>query len=167
MIRHSCLLLAALLFLPSCGAKEETAQESLLREKDREFIQATLGPLEGEVRLILVTSREECEFCNLTEGFLNDIAALAPVVGLEVISLEDDASRAEEIGIERAPGIAILGNKDHGIRYYGLPTGYEFITFVEAIAQVARDDPRLLPDTVTALAALDKPVTLTVFSTKT
>jgi alkyl hydroperoxide reductase subunit AhpF len=167
MIRYSCFLLAALLFLPSCGEKEETAQESLLREKDREFIQATLGPLEGQARLLLVTSREDCDFCSLTEGFLNDIAALAPGIGVEVISLEEDGARAGEFGIERAPGIAILGEKDHGIRYYGLPTGYEFNTFIEAIAQVVRDDPRLLPETVTALAALDKPVTLTVFSTKT
>jgi hypothetical protein len=167
MIRYYCLLLAALLFLPSCGEKEETAQESLLREKDREFVQSTLGTLDGEVRLLLVTSREDCEFCALTEGFLSDIAALAPGIGVEVLSLEEDGARAGELGIERAPGIAILGKKDHGIRYYGLPTGYEFITFIETIALVAKDEPALLPDTVTALAALDKPVTLTVFSTKT
>ena len=48
-----------------------------------------------------------------------------------------------------------------------MPTGYEFISFVKTIRQVADGEPRLLDDTVTTLATLTQPVMITVFSTKT
>ncbi len=167
MPRLILLVLLIPLLLPACGQKEETAQGSLLREKDREFVRATLGEMKGPVQLVLFTTREECDYCNLTESFLGDIASLASGITVEVLSLEDDSSRAGELGVDKAPGIAILGGKDHGIRYYGLPTGYEFNTFVEAIRQVADDDSRLMPETAAALASLATPVMITVFSTKT
>lgn len=168
MLKKGVLLLLGLaLLFPACEKREEGPAESLLREKDREFIHSTLGAMSGEVRLVLVTSRESCEFCELTEDFLGDIAVLAPGVAVEVIDLEGNAPGAGEFGIERAPGIAILGEKDYGVRYYGLPTGFEFITFIETIRAVAVGDPGLPPEFLTALASLEKPVTLTVFSTKT
>jgi alkyl hydroperoxide reductase subunit AhpF len=162
----SLVLFLSLLF-PACGQDKEAAQVSLLREKDRDFVRTALGDMKGEVRLALFTSREECEYCDLTESFLGEIASLVTGVTVEVLSLEDDSSRAAEFGIDKAPGVAILGGQDHGIRYYGLPTGYEFNTFVEAIRQVADNESRLMPETTEALASLAKPVTITVFSTKT
>ena len=167
MQRLILLILLLPLLLPACGQEKETAQGSLLREKDREFVRTTLGEIKGPVRLVLFTSREECDYCDLTESFLGDIASLASGVAVEVLSLEDDSSRAAALGVDKAPGTAVLGGKDHGIRYYGLPTGYEFNTFVETIRQVADDDSGLMPETAAALASLSKPVTITVFSTKT
>lgn len=161
------LVLFLPLLFPACGQEKETAQGSLLREKDRTFVRTTLGEMKEPVRLVLFTSRENCEYCDLAESFLGEIASLVSGVTVEVLSLEDDSSRARELGVDKAPGIAILGGKDHGIRYYGLPTGYEFNTFVEAIRQVADDDSGLMPETTAALASLAKPVTITVFSTKT
>lgn len=167
MQRLILLILLLPLLFPACGQEKETAQGSLLRKKDREFVRTTLEGMKGTVRLVLFTSREECEYCDLTESFLGDIASLVSGVTVEVLSLEDDSSRAGELGVDKAPGTAILGGKDHGIRYYGLPTGYEFNTFVETIRQVADDDSRLMPETTAALASLTTPVMITVFSTKT
>jgi alkyl hydroperoxide reductase subunit AhpF len=167
MQRLILLVLFLPLLFPACGQDKETARTSLLREKDRKFVRTTLGDMKGTVRLVLFTSREECEHCDLTEDFLGEIASLVAGVTVELLSLEEDSSRAGELGIDKAPGIAILGGKDHGIRYYGLPTGYEFNAFVEAIRQVADDDSRLMPETDEALSSLAKPVTITVFSTKT
>jgi alkyl hydroperoxide reductase subunit AhpF len=169
--KHVQRLILLILFLPllfpACGQEKETAQPSLLREKDREFVRTTLADMKGTARLVLFTSREDCDYCDITESFLEDIASLASGVTVEVLSLEDDGSRAGELGIDKAPGIALLGGRDHGIRYYGLPTGYEFNTFVETIGRAADDDSGLMPETAAALASLSKPVTITVFSTKT
>ncbi len=163
-----CFTVAVLLLsLSSCGQEEKGAGESLLREKDVEFVRETLGELEKDVLLVLATSPGDCEFCSLTEGFLEDIAELAPRVQVEIFDLEKEPGRAEKLGMNKAPGIAVIGEKDFGIRYYGLPTGYEFITFIGTIRHVANGDPGLLPETEEALAAVDKSVQLTVFSTKT
>lgn len=156
-----------LLALPACGEKTDTADGPLLKEKDRQFIAATMEGAEQEVRLVLFTGGEECGHCDHTESFLGEIAAVSPLVAVETLSLEEDAARAAELGIDKAPGIAILGLKDYGLRYFGFPTGYEFTTFVETIRLAADGTPSVEPETVKELAALEEEVRITVFSTKT
>jgi len=162
-------VLAALLLLalPSCGGRTDTAGEPLLKEKDREFIAATMEGAEREVRLVLFSGGEDCEYCDHTESFLGEIAAESPLITVETLSLEKDAARAAELGIDKIPGIAILGEKDYGLRYYGFPTGYEFITFAETMRLAADGTPSVEPETVKELAALREEVRITVFSTKT
>jgi alkyl hydroperoxide reductase subunit AhpF len=159
---------AALLFfiLPACGGRTDTAGEPQLKEKDREFIATAMEEAEQEVRLVLFTGGEECEYCDHTESFLGEIAAESPMIVMETLSLDKDAARAEELGIDKAPGIAILGQEDYGLRYFGFPTGYEFISFVETLRMAADRDHSLTPETAEKLATLKVPVRITVFSTK-
>ena len=73
-----------------------------------------------------------------------------------------------ELGIQRIPAVAVMGaEKDYGIRFYGLPTGYEFGTLVDAILDVSSGDSGLSPETRQALQTLTKPVHIQVFSTPT
>ena len=88
-------------------------------------------------------------------------------VTLEVLNIEKDAGRAAALGIERVPATAIMGRKDHGLRYYGLPTGYEFTAFIEAIHKTSLGEHGLEETTFASLGELTKPVMITVFSTKT
>jgi len=155
-----------LLLVPACGEKEGGPAASLLKEKDREFVKATMEGGEREAKVLLFTSRDDCEFCELTESFLGDIAAQSPLITLEILSLEEDGARAQELGIDKAPGIAIFGQEDYGLRYYGFPTGFEFTSFVETLRMAADGDPSLEPETAETLAGLSEPVHLTVFSTK-
>jgi alkyl hydroperoxide reductase subunit AhpF len=79
-----------------------------------------------------------------------------------------DQERVRELGIQRTPAIAVMGaEKDYGIRFYGLPTGYEFGTLVDAILDVSSGDSGLSPETRQALQTLTKPVHIQVFSTPT
>jgi alkyl hydroperoxide reductase subunit AhpF len=155
-----------LLLVPACGEKADKPEESLLKNKDRDFVKASMEGAEREAKILLFTSSGDCEFCDLTESFLGDIAAQSPLITLETLSLEEDGARAQELGIDKAPGIAILGKEDYGLRYYGFPTGFEFISFVETIRMSVDGDPSLEPETVEKLAGLQEPVSLTVFSTK-
>ena len=156
-----------LLTLPSCGEKTDTDAGPLLKEKDREFVASVVEEMKQEVRIVLFTGGEECRYCDETESFLGEIASESPLIILETLSLEDDAARAEELGIDKAPGIAILGEEDYGLRYFGFPTGYEFTTFVETMRFAAEGTPAVEPETISELAALEEPVRITVFSTKT
>jgi alkyl hydroperoxide reductase subunit AhpF len=74
----------------------------------------------------------------------------------------------EQLGIARTPAVAVLGaSKDYGIRFYGMPSGYAFGTLVDAILDVSSGDSGLTEPTRTALAKLEKPVHVQVFSTPT
>ena len=79
-----------------------------------------------------------------------------------------DTEKVEQLRIARIPAIAILGaEKDYGIRMYGLPSGYEFGTLVDAILDVSSGESGLSAETRQALGRLGRPVHIQVFSTPT
>jgi alkyl hydroperoxide reductase subunit AhpF len=99
---------------------------------------------------------------------VEELAALAPRLSAESYNFVLDKEKAEALGVARIPAVAILGaEKDYGIRFYGLPSGYAFGTLVDAILDVSRADSGLAPQTRSALAELARPVHLQVFSTPT
>jgi alkyl hydroperoxide reductase subunit AhpF len=99
---------------------------------------------------------------------VEELGALDSRIQVESFNFVLEKEKAASLGIHRTPGIAIHGaEKDHGIRFYGLPSGYEFGTLLDAILDVSGGDSGLAPETRSALAALDKDVHIQVFSTPT
>jgi alkyl hydroperoxide reductase subunit AhpF len=99
---------------------------------------------------------------------VEELGGLDDHIRVEAHNFVLDTERVAALGIARIPAIAILGaEKDYGIRFYGLPSGYEFGTLVDAILDVSGADSGLAPDTRAALAELPRPVHLQVFSTPT
>ena len=98
-----------------------------------------------------------------------ELAVLEPRLKVESRELRPrHRRRSLPSGIKRIPAVAVMGeSKDYGIRLYGLPTGYEFGTFIDAILDVSRGESQLQEETKAALAALEKPVHIQVFSTPT
>jgi alkyl hydroperoxide reductase subunit AhpF len=97
-----------------------------------------------------------------------ELVALDSRLSLESYNFVLDQDKAEALKIARIPAIAVMGaEKDYGIRMYGLPSGYAFGTFIEAILDVSRGDSGLSDETRAALKDLDRPVHLQVFSTPT
>ena len=164
--KAAAILALVAAILPACG-KKAGGPVSMLNEKDKAYVRKTLGGMKDEVRLVLF-SRDggECKYCGETEGLLTDIAAADPRVKVEILSLKKDAARAKELGIDKVPGIALLGKKDYNLRYFGLPSGYDFIPFVETIRAVGDDNPGISPESAAQLAKLTKPVQLSVFVTQ-
>jgi len=115
------------------------------------FSQALADPASAEVRRLV-----------------EELGALDPRLNVESYNFVLDTEAVERLGIARIPAIAILGaEKDFGIRFYGLPSRYEFGTLVDAILDVSRGESGLLPETRAALAALSRPIHIQVFSTPT
>ncbi|EQD42804.1 glutaredoxin-like domain protein, partial [mine drainage metagenome] len=59
------------------------------------------------------------------------------------------------------------GRVDFGIRFFGIPGGYEFSTIVADLLQLSKSAPDLSPETISQLAALDSEVVMRVFVTPT
>lgn len=73
------------------------------------------------------------------------------------------SEKSKEYQIDRVPAIAVLGRKDHGIRFYGLTYGYEFRPFTESIINVSRGATNLSGETKKKLASIENPVHIQVF----
>lgn len=90
---------------------------------------------------------------------------------VEVHDFVGDAQVATQYGIDKIPAIAVLRDGttplDYGIRLYGIPSGYEFSTFIEDIRMVSSGDPGLNAKTLEQLATLPGPIDIQVFVTPT
>ncbi len=60
-----------------------------------------------------------------------------------------------------------MSDVDHGIRFYGIPSGYEFTSLIEAIVSVSTGETGLSAESLEVLARLTEPVHLQVFVTPT
>jgi alkyl hydroperoxide reductase subunit AhpF len=61
----------------------------------------------------------------------------------------------------------IVGEKDYGIRFYGIPSGYEFSSLIEGIVAVGGRQPNLSKKTLSEIQGLNQPVHIQVFVTPT
>ena len=140
---------------------------SLLSEEDKREVQARLVDLKGQVKLIMFTQELECQYCRETQALLEDVASLSDKISLEVYNFVLDKEKAEQYGVDKIPATVVEGEKDYGIRFYGVPSGYEFSSLVEAIKIVSTGESGLTAQTKEALARIDKPIHIQVFVTPT
>jgi alkyl hydroperoxide reductase subunit AhpF len=74
----------------------------------------------------------------------------------------------EPDGFPRFPAVSIRpGGRDAGVRYDGLPWGYELGSLIGGIVEAGRDEPSLRPESRAALGQLDRDLALDVFVTPT
>jgi glutaredoxin-like protein len=140
----------------------------LLQDKDKEVVKVRFQEgLVNPVKLVNFTQALECQFCAETRQLADEVAALSDKIEVEVYNFAVDKEKVEEYGIDKIPAIAVLGDKDYGVRYYGIPSGYEFSSLIEDIIDVSRGEVDLLPATREALAGITEPLHFQVFVTPT
>jgi alkyl hydroperoxide reductase subunit AhpF len=141
---------------------------SLLTEEVTAELREAFSALANPVRLVVFSQALAEPISEEVRRLVEELAALDERLVAESRNFVLDQERVAELGIERIPAIAVLGEgRDHGVRFYGLPTGYEFGSLVEAVVDVSRDASLLSEATRAGLAALDKDLRLRVFSTPT
>jgi glutaredoxin-like protein len=130
-------------------------------------VRETLADLENPVHLVLFTQTLECMYCRETRQLMEDVAALSDKVDLTVYNFVQDAEKAEEFGVDKIPATVIMGEEDYGIRFYGIPAGYEFTTLIHTLRMIGVSGSQLDESTRQALDALTDPMHLQVFVTPT
>jgi glutaredoxin-like protein len=141
---------------------------SLIADEHREHIRNELAEnLTNPVRIIMFTQEMECKFCVETKQLMIELAALNDKISVEVHDFVADADLAKEYGVDRIPALVIMGEKDYGIRFYGLPYGYEFQTLLDDLKTVSSRTTDLLEETKAKLHEIKTPVTIRVFTTLT
>lgn len=138
---------------------------AFIQESDKAEIKAQIGELSGEVRILLFTNSADCQYCGEVRTILEEFSEVVDKVKLEKYDIEANADLAQKYDVKRAPAMVITGEKDHGIRYYGLPAGYEFVALMNAVRMVGSANHELAPETVEQLSKLGKPVHIQVFVT--
>ena len=146
---------------------------SLISDKDAEFLKGEFeSGLVNPVKLVMFTQEFECQFCTETRQIVQEVADLSDKITAEIYDFVADKAMADLFAIDKIPAIAVLRvedeeDRDYGIRFYGIPSGYEFTSVIEDIVDVSKGGAELQPKTKEALAALTEPVHFQVFVTPT
>ena len=138
---------------------------ALLSDDDRKYLQGEFGKMNEPVKLILFTKEDGCASCSDTLQLLEETASLSDKIEVVTYDLTRDSEVAATYNVDRAPTVVVHGSKDIGIRFYGIPSGYEFSTLIEDIIDLGTGTISLAPDTKDALAHIAEPVHIQVFVT--
>ncbi|MBN1434153.1 thioredoxin family protein [Candidatus Fermentibacterales bacterium] len=110
----------------------------ILSENDAREIRKILADMEGEVTLTIFTQKLECETCPESEMIVSELTELSDRLSMVRINPLQDKGRAEELGVERVPAILVSDGSHARVRFYGLPSGYEFSSLLTAIVDAGR-----------------------------
>ena len=146
---------------------------ALLTPGDQQKLRDAFAEMTRPVRLLFFTQTLDCETCLTTKQILDELPPLSDKITIEEINVVLDGDKSKQYGIDRAPAVAIVGQDDTGeardsrIRFLGAPAGYEFMSLVHAVLLVGGRDSELTKESRARVAAVDKPVTMQVFTTPT
>ena len=140
---------------------------AIISEKDQKKLKDIFKTLSNDVKMLMFTQEFECEHCKMTRGLLDEVAALSEKISLEAHDFVKEADLAKKHGVDKIPATILLGDRDYGIRFYGVPTGYEFTSLIEDIFDVSKRDAGLPKELLDELAKIDMPVHIQVLISPT
>ncbi len=130
-------------------------------------LEAALASLAAPVKLVFFTQTFGCDTCVSARRIVDRIASLSERIAVEEFNLVLDKDQVRTYGILRAPAIAVVGETDTGIRFYGVPDGHELISLIDAVVLVASRDSGLSDESRARLAEVEEPIDIQVFVTPT
>jgi glutaredoxin-like protein len=139
----------------------------LLSDAIKNQVRNEIADLPAAVRLVMFTQEFECQYCKDTRALVQEVADLSDSLTAEVYDFVTDKQMADDLGIDKIPAIAVVGQADYGVRLYGIPGGYEFTSLLHAIKNVGAGITNLSEQTLQFLETVDEPVHVQVFVTPT
>jgi len=149
----------------------------MIREQDKNLLKDLFQKeLTNPVKLIMFTQQQSplilpvmntCEWCKETEDLLKEIGELSENINIEIYDLVKEEDKAKQLRIDKIPAIAIIGAEDYGIRFFGIPAGYEFTAFIEDIIDVSKGTTNLSEKTKERLKDIKKDIYIQVYTTPT
>jgi alkyl hydroperoxide reductase subunit AhpF len=141
---------------------------AFLSARDEADVKKQFERLTGPVQLVVFSQELIAgDLCRQNEQLVREVAALDDRLSVEVLNPTIDRERSQTYGVEQVPAIAVVGARDYGIRFWGIPSGYEFGNLIDSIVLASTGEPGLAAETRAALAALTQDVDIKVFSTPT
>ncbi len=141
---------------------------AIFRPEEEPKVRELLDALERPVELLVAHGPEETplpgardvDFGAETERVVSELCELSGKLTFRVEN--------EPAGFDRYPAIAVLPEgEDRGVRYYGLPWGYELASLVGAVIEAGKHGSTLQPESLERLEALDRDLAIDVFVTPT
>jgi glutaredoxin-like protein len=122
--------------------------------------------MKSPVQLIVYNRNPNgCNFSEEMKELVEIVAGLSSKIDYKLIE-EPLETLKGKYHLDECPAIEIrMKERSYGIRFYGVPAGKEFTSFIESIMLVSLQNPHLSQKTINELEDLSKSVNLKVFVT--
>jgi len=140
---------------------------ALLKDEVRNEARERFKKLTGQVRLVNFTQKIECRYCEETRRLTEEIASLSPKISSRIYNFALDKEKSQQYKIDKIPAVVVEGERNYGIRFFGIPGGYEFNSLISAIYDVSRRSTDLSLESKDRIGKIDKPIHIQVFVTLT
>ena len=140
----------------------------ILAARDQDAVRKEFQRLQGPVKLVVFSQELVAgDLCRQNEQLVREVAELDDRITVEVLNPQIDRERTEKYGVDQVPAIVVEGARDYGIRFLGVPHGYEFSNLIDSIIVASSGEAQLSEETKSSLAGLTGEVSIKVFSTPT
>src|SRR5712691_5852017 len=142
---------------------------AFLNAQDEQAVREQFAQLTEPVKLVVFSQSlgGAADLCRENEQLVREVADLSDELSVEILNLSIDRERAEAYRVDQVPAIVVEGARDYGIRFYGIPSGYEFSNLIDSIIVASTGEPALSEETKASLRGLADDVDIKVFSTPT
>jgi len=144
----------------------------LMDNETKEQVKGALGEMQGPVHALVFTAEEGCIACKETVAIIEEIVSLSDKVTYQHLDINKDNETAQKYGVDKTPAIVIMkGTEDEyeylGIRFFGIPAGYEFTSLLDSILTVSIGKVGISEEGQKYLKGLKKDIHMQVFVTPT
>ena len=128
-----------------------------------------LSALNKKVKMVMFTQELECQYCRETKQILTELSEVSDKISLQIKNFVTDKADAEKYGVDKIPATVLLdeNEKDYGIKFYGIPSGYEFASLLEDIKLLGTGITGFDPRIENEIKNVDSDVHMQVFVTPT
>jgi alkyl hydroperoxide reductase subunit AhpF len=140
---------------------------AFLSAQDAEAVKKEFERIGGPVKLTVFASELGGEHNTQTVALIREVAALSDKLSVAVLNPHIERDQAAAYGVSESPAVVVEGAEDYGIRFLGIPAGYEFSNLIDSIIAVSTGEAGLTDETKATLAGLTADVTIKVFTTPT
>lgn len=139
----------------------------LLEEDDKKEVKEILSEMNDTVT-INVFKDDECEYCEETIELNEELLELTNKIDLRTHDINSEI--AKELGANDyngAPVTILTNNGGKGIRFFGIPSGQEFQSYLQGLLMLSKNETDLDQEVKDDLKEIDQEVNIKVFVTPT
>jgi len=138
---------------------------AFLSAQDEQAVKTEFERLGGPVKLTVFASELGPDTNRQTIALVKEVAALDERISVAVLNPHIEREQAEAYGVDATPSVVVEGAEDYGIRFLGMPAGYEFSNLIDSIVAASLGEASLTDETKAALDGLTEDVVIKVFAT--
>ncbi len=141
---------------------------AIMDEETRQEVKKLLDGLQSPVKIVFFKENINCPTCVLAEEFVKEVSSISENLKADIYNKYIDESKTAEYSPKQLPAIFVeTPFSGKRVIFYGIPSGYEFVSFMEAIKSAASGKVELEPETIEKLKNVSTQVNIKVFVTPT